>query len=465
MKQAVLFIIIGVFAVSCATYYRKNYEFNRNFEAGNLAEAEKVLEKVKKPEKSKARLLYFLNKGVVAALLGKHEESNFAFERAHTIADDYSNNYLNKAVSLLSNPNFTEYPGEDHELLLLHYYKALNFLEMGNKEAALVECRRMNIRLNQLSDKYKGEEKYRRDAFAHTLMGLIYDSDKDYNNAFIAYRNALNIYQEDYSKLFKMEPPAQLKKDLLRTAFLNRFHDDLKRYEELFGMKYNHEPNEGAELVFFWNNGLGPVKDEWGVNFSILRGTAGMVTFHNQEMGLNFSFPLNQSGQNQNNSLSDLEFLRVAFPKYVERPLLYRGAHLTLDGKKFELEKAQDVNAVAHKVLQQRMLYEFGESLLRVALKKAAEYQLRKKNDGLGAALGAFNAVTEKADTRNWQTIPHSIHYTRVPLKVGLQHLGLKMQETGRSSNLREQNITVDARKGETIFKAFYSLESGGPYR
>src|SRR3546814_7467610 len=41
-------------------------------------------------------------------------------------------------------------------------------------EEALAECRRVNIRLQQLSDKYHSERKYQRDAFIHNLMGIIY---------------------------------------------------------------------------------------------------------------------------------------------------------------------------------------------------------------------------------------------------------------------------------------------------
>ena len=56
------------------------------------------------------------------------------------------------------------------------------------------------------------------DAFIHTLMGIIYQSTKDYNNAFIAYRNALDVYENEYAKMFHMSVPEQLQKDLVNTA-------------------------------------------------------------------------------------------------------------------------------------------------------------------------------------------------------------------------------------------------------
>ena len=64
---------------------------------------------------------------------------------------------------------------------MIHYYKALNFLKLNDREAALVECKRMNIKLNRLSDKYKSDNKYKKDAFIQILMGIIYDANDDYN--------------------------------------------------------------------------------------------------------------------------------------------------------------------------------------------------------------------------------------------------------------------------------------------
>ena len=76
-----------------------------------------------------------------------------------------------------------------------------------------------------------------------------------------------------------------------------------------------------------------------------------------------------------------------------------------------------------------------GTSLLRLGLKKAAELKLAQENAALGAAATITNAITEKADTRNWQTLPHSIYYTRVPLNAGNNNLVLKMQ--GRKQEKR----------------------------
>lgn len=64
---------------------------------------------------------------------------------------------------------------------MINFYKALNYLQLNNMEDALVEVRKINIRLQQLNDKYPDHKnRYQRDAFAQLLMGLIYDAAGDY---------------------------------------------------------------------------------------------------------------------------------------------------------------------------------------------------------------------------------------------------------------------------------------------
>ena len=72
------------------------------------------------------------------------------------------------------------------------------------------------------------------------------------------------------------------------------------------------------------------------------------------------------------------------------------------------------------------MLRELATSLMRLALKQTTEYEVHKKNENIGALLSVMNAFTEKTDTRNWQTLPFSIYYARVPLKEGNNQIELK---------------------------------------
>ena len=211
-------------------------------------------------------------------------------------------------------------------------------------------------------------------------------------------------------------------------------------------------------MIFFWNNGLGPVKDEWSINFFIVRGKGGLVTFVNEEYGFSFPFMLDKGADNST-TFSDLKFVRVAFPKYRERKPYYRKAGMIASHKEYPLELAQNINEIAFKTLEDRMIRELANSLLRLAFKQAAEKAVSKKAENLGALLSIVNALSEKSDTRNWQTLPYSISYARIPLPSGENTVEFKSLSPGKSrENVLSFKFNIN--KGGTIFRMFHTLDS-----
>lgn len=449
-KRVFYFVLLCCLVSSCASYYTRNIEFNKNFESANYKKASDILLGDKKAERRKAKLLYYLNLGVTQQLLGNYTESNQNLEKAYLFVDDYRTNAALKTVSFLTNPKMEYYHGEDHEQLFINYYKALNYLYLNDKEAALVEVRRMDLRLQQIKDRYKSEAKYKEDAFIHLLMGIVYDVNNDVNNAFVAYRNAYEIYQRDYSSLFNFSAPAQLKKDILRTGTLSGM--DMQQYEKEFGFRYDKSLEKDAALFCLWHNGLGPVKEEMSINFTVLKGSGGNVTFVNEELGLSFNFV---TTGNQHSDLGDLRIIRVAYPKYIERKNYYSSASIGVNNKTHSFEMAEDVNKIAFLSLKQRMLKELSEALLRLAVKKGLEEAVRSQNQNAAALLSVVNAVSEQADTRNWQTLPHEIHYARVPLQEGSNELSF--MQTNSSGTTETKKVDVIGAKGKNQLMIFTS--------
>jgi len=463
-KNIVISLLLTVFLFSsCASYYQKSYQFQKQFSNGNIEDAQAFLISQKAEAEKKDRLLYFLDRGVVEQMLGNYEESNIYFEKAYLYNQDYRNNFNYDILASLTNPMLKPYKAEDHEVVLLHFYKAVNFIQLKEFDAALVEVRRVNISLNELNDKYKDKKnRYKEDAFAHLLMGIIYEAKNDPNNAFIAYRNALNVYKGIYSEEFKVAVPEQLKKDVLRTASKNGFKTELQQYETEFGMKYDKEAESDGELIFFWMNGLSPVKGEFSMNLVRSEGTGGNLVFAN-ESGI-YNFPIDLTGQVNNSNeqgLTDVRFVRMAVPKYKARKPLISEAHLVVDGKKVNLELAEDIEQIAFAGLEDRMLREIGKSIARLVLKQAAEIVTTNQNKDAGFVLSALNAITEKADTRNWQSLPHSIYYQRVALAAGSHRINLVTE----GSEIEDQSVDFDIEvsAGESVFRTFHSLESTPP--
>ena len=300
MKRLLLLLsFLSLILGSCATYYKRTEKMNQAFMQGKLEEADKTLAKYKKGAEGKNRLLYFMNRGVINSMLGRYEESNRYLEQAYLTTQSISQG-SRQATQYLTNPEALAYEGENHEKLYIYYYKALNYLKMNRPNEALVECKRMNIALNQLNDKYQSKNKFQKDAFVHLLMGVIYEMNNEHNDAFIAYRNAYNIYETDYKSLFNITSPKQLKEDLIRSAYRAGFSQEGREYEQKFNLRHEPRPSDQGEVVFLWHNGLVPVKGESSINFNVMPGQGGNVTFVNEEFGL--SVPFQTTAQNNNAS-------------------------------------------------------------------------------------------------------------------------------------------------------------------
>lgn len=99
------------------------------------------------------------------------------------------------------------------------------------------------------------------------------------------------------------------------------------------------------------------------------------------------------------------------------------------------------------------MLREMGTAVLRMATKKAIEAAARKENDDLGSAISIVNALTEKADTRNWQTLPYQIAYRRIALPEGENSVNIKLNSPSLPS--KYQSFKFSIIKGKLHFLLF----------
>lgn len=459
--QVISILTLALLSGGCATHYQRTIRFQEYVYSGELEKAKEILEKDKKKQKGKDKVLYLMYNGWVSWMLGQNAESIQYLDEADRMIEDMVKQPGYEMAVLVTNPGIRPYVPEDFEKVMVNYMKAMNFLQMGKRSEALVEVRRINLKLNELNDKYKdNKNRYASDAFALLIMGLIYDAGREYNDAFIAYRNALNVFESSYSENFGINAPEQLKQDILRTAYLNGFHEELAFYEKQFGQKYEHRPITGGEVVFLWQNGLGPVKSEWSINFAKADGEAGFIVLQNDELNLAFPVYIGNKSEEEKSAFAELSFLRVAFPKYLERKPVYTQAEVKVNGRKFPLQRAQDMNAIAFKTLHDRMVREMANSILRLATKKALEAAVRSENQDIGAVVGILGALTEKADTRNWQTLPYEIHYARIPVDPGRQKI--EFIATG-SKQSDSQFFEFDIEAGRTYFHTFQSLESRLP--
>jgi len=428
-----------------------------------------TLEENDQYRKGKNRLVYYMETGAMLYYLDRFEESNAYFQKADYYIEDYQKKIGNVLLSSLSNPYASGYKGEDFEALFINYYKALNYIALNQNDEALVEVKRMNILLNLMNDIYP-QNKYDKDAFIHLVMGLIYDANESYNDAFIAYKNAYKIYREDYKNEYNLDVPKQLIADIARTAKLSGFGEDYKQFKYLLNDS-NLLMEKSSSLVILWHNGLGPKKVEENINFTVVN-TAGFVFFSDNSNNEEYKF-----AESAIKSLAVIKSIsgngsgiyKMSFSKYTSTKPYYTDAIVKISGKEetYRFEKCEDINLIAIQSHQDRKSRQLSKALVRLAVRetlktasrklieesvdRATDYAMLGDIAGLIVEL-TFDALAnklEKADLRQWYSLPHSIYYTRIPIDSASQEVIF----VASGKRKYKKTFPMEVSKGETVFK------------
>lgn len=413
VAHIIIALLIGVSISGCATYHQKAQDTEKALYAGNYTKAEEAIKKNKFLKRKRNALLYYLELGKVQSLNGDFAASNKSLNKADHMMEAHRN-LFEMAIGVTINPAMQPYKAEGHERILVHYYKALNYLQLGNIEEAIVEARRIDLSQMANDNAVGGKlKKYGKDPFGLMLMGMIYEADKDYNNAFIAYSNAKKIYDTDETGLYNGQYPESLERDLIRTADYagRQYKSDLVKKDLPFG-----------EAIIFWENGMAPIKAEKNLYFTLNEDNGNFFFTSNQiHVPIDYDF----AKDDENFDPSDIGMIRLALPYYIQRNNAAQSAYVTHNGKRKNLNIIEDISALAFQIERDNYFKELGKNLLRIALKKVSELAVGDRNEYVGMALNIANVATEKADTRNWQSLPSQIHYIRIPLEEGLNKVSV----------------------------------------
>ncbi len=448
-----------------------------NIREQNYDKAMHSLENNKLIKKDRNALLYNLEMGKLYRLQNDFTNSNMHLNIADGIIESSRKSVADIAVGSLVNPMHQTYRGEDFEQFMMHYYKALNYVALGQVQDAVVEARRITLSTGLQGDKFRNKEnRYSKDAFALNLQGMIYEMAGDINNAFIAYRNAAEVYLKSNNDYYGVKMPMQLQKDLLRTATTLGFTGDQQEYEKLFEASYKQDDADNGELILFIEEGQAPIKEE--KNFVLTAGSNGVGNFNYIDAnGLNSSFNFNANAYGiAEDKLVSLRTFRLALPMYTVQYAQQQNVVVTNSTNTYTPQLAQNINSVAINVLKERFLTEMANALARQVTKKLLEKGTQALAEGIarstdkreakdtsnaenekvsrekketiqavgqvaGFVMNMVNTATEKADTRNWQSLPAFVSYVRIPLHAGENNITV-------NTNGQLTTLKVNAGKG-----------------
>lgn len=432
--------------------------------AGDPANAAAIVEQKEKEYGAKSRLLYGMDRGMTLQLAGRYEDSNAELERAEDEVERlYTRTIRSETVAFLSNDTVLPYEGDAYEHVMINVIKAVNYAALGQLEEALVEARRIDHRLNVLGDRVQDRGRYRTDGFARHLTGILYEAAGDLNNAFIAYRNALEAY-EAMSGWSRTPPPPSLRADLLRTAEALHLTTEFERYRQAFPdvvFGPGSAQQQLAQVVLISYNGRAPRKEDRYLDLPISVDALQLVLLNRG---------IFQSQFQRNRAADSLLYgvngrvVRVALPRLVSQKTQVPFETVTLTDASGHVvmvrsELEHDVTALAEKSLSERMPAITSKALARAATKfamaegatiGAQQAAGRDAAPLVGLIVGlltkGFAVASEEADKRSWQTLPDEIHMARAWVSPGQYRVWI--QPSGQPKGERLLNLTP----GQTTF-------------
>lgn len=435
--QSLFAVLAFVLLAGCAPSVNRYLLIEASLRAYDPKGADAIVAAAEKDYGSKSRVLYGMDRGMTLQLAGDYQQSNAVLEQAEEELDRlYTRRISTETFAFMTNDTALPYEGDPYEQVLINVLKALNYARLGQWQDALVEARRIDHRLNVLSDRTKEKNAYRDDGFARYLSGILYESTGDVNNAFIAYRKAYETF--DATRAWSHTAvPSQLRKDLLRTAEALHFTQELAEYRSVFPdtkWETSQALQQFAQVVVISYNGRAPRKEDQFLDLPISLDALQLVL-------LNRGFA--QSNRYSNRGVDTVLYglngrvVRVALPRLVQQKTHVTVDRVSLipdDGTQVTLntELVHNVTALADKALSERMAGITVKALARAATKFAmAEGATRGAQQAsgkdaapwVGLLVGLLTkglaVASEEADKRSWQTLPDEIHLARVWVPPG----------------------------------------------
>lgn len=404
-RFAIVFLLAQAFLVSaCASYQTEVKETLDLMRSGRPAQAAEAIKK-KAEKESDDQIVYLFEYGTALQQARQYKDSNDVFLKAEDLTDIKDYHSISRLTgSVLINEGMVQYKGEDYEKVFLNAMLAINFLALGDKEAAQIETRKINEKLYKY--KFEAKRDYNQDPFAFYLSAMIWESNHQWDDAYI-----------DYKKAYELKPDLPyLKQDLLRLAKLSQRGDELRKWRREFpGVKVS-EPKGMGEVVLILQQGWAPKK---------------------------FPHP---------------EFPRI--PKLYPVYSTTQAADLVIDDQVRERsERVTSVADVAIKTLDDQYSSLVAKRAGGLVAKAVVSDQLRQKNELLGTLAWIGLNIADRADLRQWTTLPESFQVARVSLKPGKYKIHVEgVGITGQPSGERSDVLEVEVKSGQTVFIPWRTL-------
>ncbi|UCC73357.1 MAG: hypothetical protein JSV86_01980 [Gemmatimonadota bacterium] len=419
-------------------------------------------------------LLFALEDGLLLHVVGDPELSNQRFEFAEWRVDELYTKSITRAIlSLLTSDLVLKFEPRGIESFLLNYYRALNYLQLGEPEEAWVEWRKLASKL-QFS-RVQGDAIYLDPPFFNYLAGLGLESD-DPNDAYISLRLAEAAYREQGSR-----PPEDLIDDLMQLAAYLGFGDHLDLYRSRYGERpsapgrahggdgrESGRRGDWGEVVLLVEDGLVAPILEANAYVPITVARAEAAFGDDRDLQLELAGALAQEyGHGDYDGVTEryaerpevAYILPLSFPVYGRGDPALRRLIAVIDADTAIAEPLLQISDLQQAAFEDRLLGMYAKTIARALVKYAVAAALKEEaeeegGEAAGEVVGfltnVVNMATERADTRAWLGLPHRIWVTRLTVPAGRHEVRILID------GLEEVSLgSLDVWPGERVFLSY----------
>lgn len=402
MRIALSLIITFLF-LGCATYQNRILQGREQIQKGDcLSGLKNINELVEKNDGD--QLVFLMELGSALQICKDYSRSNEVFLRADKLSEKLDYHSVTRiAGAALLNEELVQYKGDTFEKLFINVMMAVNYLQLGLFDDALVEVRRIDEKFKKYNSDNK--KKFELNSFSQYLSGVIWELDGKFDDACISYKVA---YRLDVSF-------HQVGLDAMRACWLAKrsldFSDLSKEVLPTANELKTIKQKNINEIVVLFLQGWGPLK---------------------QPRPDNHVFP-------QLIPSNSITYNFQLFDKNnIESKILSKNVY--------------DVQKAAIQTLNDDYFSLMGRRAGSYVAKEVFADQLRQQDKAVGEIARFILLASERADLRQWTMLPASFQVLRIPIKD--KKIQYSVQGLDRYGNVSEnfEDIYIDSLQKKSIY-------------
>lgn len=422
------------------------------------------------------RLLYHMDQGLLFQYAGEVDSSLDQLGSAEKVEDElYTRSVTNEAAAILSNDLVRPYRLRRYERVLLHQFMAFDYLAQGRYDDALVETRKVQLVFDSYKSSDQMNAKYNDDGMTHYLSSIVYDAQRQHDDATIALFDAVKAYEQSPLKL--PEPVSDLA--YYRLDADNR-QDDITQLGLTPKKPAENVPgiaDSVSEIILVGYGGTSPRLAEAVFEGTFIEGglIAGMLVKPTGEK-LRMVLPapplpeseIKKLDNNEKTAAGTTFHIKIALPEPVSTPSRTAHFRATLDDSGAERRSISLTST--EKLLEQDIDDNRGITLartaVRVVLRTIAAQKTKQQletsspvaNVLINLGADALTDQLERADTRLCFLLPRTIQVVRIRVAPGTHRIRAEALDKNDSPVARKEWPSVTVKEGEKKFVFFPAL-------